>query len=316
LSTSDGASRPLLPLHQKILDKIDVDQSTSTPPASADELSQVREFLTGQLQQLLTDSGLEGEIVIDRYNLGNLLNCAATSQSSREDFSWSALFASRSLGIAAIEQQLTARHASLRAALDSVIAAEVRSQTSLGDWIANLTKAQTSAVVARASSWSNRVWLSFPWQHFERIDIHRRPVWHRPLGYGSQVITKARPDLSIHVPHHETRERVVVTFGWPDAQISRLDALVLALDTERPPSRIVSIYPPSGDVVALDFTGTALRTASSELVAAARAAASDTPAESPGTHCWTCGRRSDCMVGVAWTSAQVRRRAGIPDLDR
>jgi hypothetical protein len=200
----------------------------------------------------------------------------------------------------------------VRASIDEAIV----SGYNLGQWLASLGQPELAATLASASTWCSRAWVSVPWRELGSIRFHYAPIWHRPLGYGTSIVLKARPDASILIRGTRAQERVVLSVGWPDPVVARLDALVLALDTGRVPLRMVTVYPPSGKTDVLAVNQDVLFDGANEVVRPVEAlvpAWNDGPlSEIPGRQCWTCDRRDTCRTGTKWMESQVQRVGGIP----
>ncbi len=283
------------------------------PHVSKPELTEIRSELSERLRPLV--GGLASDSIhLDRYTLPAALECPASSE--REPFDWNAPFAARSLGLPALSMMVRSGDADPSRSVQRAIAEAIEEHKSLGDWLAALDDPGMAATVSAALSWASRAWIAVPWGTLGKMRFGFGPIWIRPLGFDTPVVLRGRPDATVLVRGSRAEERVLVTAGWPDPVVIRLDALVVALDTRRAPLRTVTVNPASGRVLAIDVDGPILRAAVNDIVTAtaalAPAARGGTLEEVPGPRCWHCGRRPDCATGISWVATQQRRVGGIP----
>ena len=187
---------------------------------------------------------------------------------------------------------------------------------SVGEWLGGLDGVGHAAVVAAAVTWCARALVAVPWSSFPSLRFGIDAVWHRPLGSGSLVVMRGRPDATVLIRRHPVTEQVLVVLGAFDEAIGRLDALTVACKLGRTPLRVVFVQASSGQVDRLDVDVDLLDAAiddAERAVAALVPAAQGQPAEEiPSGRCWSCDRRDRCVTGTAWMAAQPRRVAGVP----
>jgi hypothetical protein len=284
------------------------------PLVSRADLVALRDDLKQRVAPLATGLGDGVEIHVDRYALPAALSCPASAQ--RGEFEWSAPLAARTLGLPAVATMCHGGDADVAAAVAGSLAEAIDQQRSIGAWLSTLDPAGRAAVSMAAATWCARAWVAVPWTHLGTVRFGFDAVWHRPLGFGSAVVVRGRPDARVMLRQGRTTERVLLNLAMFDPAVVGLDALMEAFDTRRAPLRAVVVHAPSGRVDAVDVDVDLLRRAVDDVVAAVEAmvpAASGQPAaEVPGQRCWSCDRRDECATGTSWMAIQPRRVAGIP----
>lgn len=303
-----------LPVHLGAVREAILGGLPDEPMVSSRQLAGLRHELKERLSAIAGIQSSGEELHVDRYVLPSALRCPASSE--RDSFEWTAPFAARSLGLPTLSRMARCAHPDVMEALEATIAEAIAEEKSLGLWLSGLDAPARAATVAVASSWASRAWVAVPWREIGKVRFHSGPIWHRPLGFGSSVILRGRPDGLVLVRSSWAQGRVVLTIGWPDSVVTRLDSLVVSLDSRPVPLRAVTVHPGSGTIDAVDVNHALLKQAVDDVVAAIEGL-SPTPdasplAELPGPHCRYCHRLADCRTGSGWAATQAPRIAGIP----
>ncbi len=303
-----------LPAHLDAVREAVLGDLPAEPAVSSREVAELRTVLTRRLSSIEAVSCSALEFHIDRYVLPAALRCPASSE--RDPFEWTAPFAARSLGLPAVSWMVRSARPDVVEAIEVAVAEATSEGKSLGLWLSTLDPPARAAVVAAAMSWASRAWLSVPWREIGRMRFNFGPIWHRPLGFDTNVILRGRPDALVLVRGARAQERILVTVGWPDRVVTRLDALVVCLDGRRAPLRVVTVHPASGRIERVDVDHALLAQAVDDVVDAisglAPIADGSLLAELPGPHCWYCHRLDECRAGAGWVARQTQRIAGIP----
>jgi len=303
-------------VHQRpIVGAFDVPRSD--PAVSTRELADLAQGLAKRLSSSLPPDA--GPLEIDRRRLVEALRCPARAEAWPDGpFEWSAVKAHRRLGLRA----LRAMHRSGQQYPDALegaaraIELEIDEGTRLGEWLARLSPAGRSAVLAAASGFAARHWIALPWDRCRRVQFgsHRHRV---PLPEpAKQVTLDLRLDATIFVSDPPEAERVIVSMGQTPPEALRFDTLASSLHLMRAPRRAISVDPAAGQPSSVDVDAALLEAAVDDLVRAARALTDRTSGGDlralPGSACPRCPSLARCGPGVGWVAAQTRRVAGIP----
>ena len=223
-------------VHQRpIVGAFDVPRSD--PAVSTRELADLAQGLAKRLSSSLPPDA--GPLEIDRRRLVEALRCPARAEAWPDGpFEWSAVKAHRRLGLRA----LRAMHRSGQQYPDALegaaraIELEIDEGTRLGEWLARLSPAGRSAVLAAASGFAARHWIALPWDRCRRVQFgsHRHRV---PLPEPAEQVTlDLRLDATIFVSDPPVAERVIVSMGQTPPEALRFDTLASSLHLMRAPS--------------------------------------------------------------------------------
>lgn len=277
----------------------------------AQTIQQIRADLRGQLRDVLVGDPIQERIKVDRYTLRSALACPASAAPT--EFRPNAIITSKALGLRALE--LTRADPDPAACVARAIDEAVTTRRWMADFLDGQGEAARATTVAFALSWLNRALTHVPWTELGRVTFLHLATWHSPLGYGSGVALVGRPDAFLTPGDTSTRDRVALSFGWPDSDAAALDALVVALDTGSAPRRCLISYAPAGTVHAIDVTKEVLATAVTNVVTAVAAlvpsARGERPYALPNSRCWNCAHSDGCAEGQTWMAEQPRRRSGL-----
>lgn len=305
---------PELPGHLAAVRDAVLEGLPDEPLLSHASLGRIRGELKRRMQPHATGLGEGVEIHVHRHVLPAALVCPASA--TEDEFEWMAPLAARSLGLPAVASMYRGPDVDVGGAVDASIAEALEEQKSIGVWLAELDGTERAVTAAAASTWAARAWVAVPWAAFANVRFGLDSVWQRPLGFGSAIVLRGRPDASVLVRRRKATERVLLDLGRFDPVVARLDALTVALKVGRAPLRVVTVHPASGAVDAIDVDVAVLDQAVDDIEAAvgalAPAARGEAGAEVPGRQCWSCDRADECATGAAWRASQPRRIAGIP----
>lgn len=299
--------------HQERVRAALLDGLPEGPAVSSDQIIVLRAAMREGTETALRNAGAVADVRVDRQVLPRLLRCPASAIG--DPFAWTATFANRTLGIGALELIVRDR-LNVKDALTRVLADAIGRGGDLGDWLAGQAPPARAATVSAASTWVNRALVAVPWRALGQqiaFDVRTR---YPPLGRNSPVVYCGRTDAEFHWRGARARESVLLSVGWPDPVVARLDLLIRTLETGRAPLRHVAVYPATGAVTITQVDVEALERGVEECVAAASALVDirrgEPPATDPGGHCWWCSQLPDCAAGQAWTLSQPVRIGGIP----
>lgn len=284
------------------------------PLVSHASLGRIRGELRKRVEPFATGLAEGVEVHVDRYSLRAALVCPASAE--RGEFEWTAPTAARSVALPAVSSLARGGDHDPLEAVNRSIAEAIDEQRSVGQWLGELDGIGRATTVAAAVTWCARAMVAVPWQSFDNLRFGFDAVWHRPLGFGSAIVMRGRPDASVLLRRGRMTETVLLDLGAADPVVAGLDALMASLKVGRAPLRIVFVRAASGRVDAIDVDVDLLDAAVDHLVSAVEslvAPAQGLPAaERPGRQCWSCDRRDRCATGMPWMAAQPRRVAGIP----
>ena len=273
------------------------DDLPEEPEIDSALLARVRQQLADSLAVAANDSS-GAELRIDSFRLKAALDCPASAQ-QESGFRWSTLFAARGLGLGAL-RDLPEGRVDLMVAVHQQIEAEIANGKSLGTWLASLEPPALGAVVASASTWAARAWVSAPWRSLERVVFTPQSTWHRPVPRSNALVLVGRPDATLIVRGPRALERVLVRIGNEDTLAAELDVLVTSLDRGRAPLRYVTISPANGRVSVEAVNEESLRSAVDRVESAFAILAGHATDTTPGSHSRWCKLRRACGSGTDW----------------
>jgi hypothetical protein len=205
-----------------------------------------------------------------------------------EPFSWKPAFARRSLGLAAIDACLNRRYSTPGEATGPVADEAVAEWRRTGwrafhwePWMAALSPAARSVVLAEASTWATALWSSIDWRPFGDLIRLGGPddQWVCPAA--RTVRLKGRSEVQIPLepaPPDGRRDRMSKTTllsaasgvpanGW-EAELGFLALVASLRSPTRPvPSRVVGIWPDAGEHRSVDTTPAILAAAVDRVIA-------------------------------------------------
>jgi hypothetical protein len=174
-------------------------------------------------------------------------------------FAWSARTARRTIGLAAVRSLLAGEartpHEAVRARVaysDRDVRDGGRTVSQLDRWVASLSDAGRSAVVAEAVTWATRLWCALDWSALgEPVVVGRDHWWDSP--HSALLALRGRADVRTGVAHlvvlsGPRRESVRAEL----ALVALVDALRARADAEPAPGRVVGWWPDSGRIVRLE----------------------------------------------------------------
>jgi hypothetical protein len=174
-------------------------------------------------------------------------------------FAWSARTARRTFGLAAVRSLLAGEartpHEAVRARMaysDRGVRDGGRTVSQLDRWVASLSDAGRSAVMAEAVTWATRLWLALDWSALgEPVVVGRDHWWDSP--HSALLALRGRADVRTRAAHlvvlsGPRRESVRAEL----ALVALVDALRARAEAEPAPGRIIGWWPDSGHIVRLE----------------------------------------------------------------
>lgn len=316
IGTEHHLAAPLeLPRHQQAVLAAVRDGLSTSSPVTAEQLGALCAFLE---ERLPANPGRgDGPVRIGRYEWLHALECPARAKP--EPFQWDVAKASRRLGLGALTRmhQARQRYPDALEAVSGAIDREIRDDTSLGDWLSDLGTSEIAAVSCHVAAWTARHWLAVPWSCFERVQFGARSTRYSPPPSHGGVSIQYRLDAAIFVTGPPSTERIMVAFGSSrHSRALRLDVLLLTLQVQRAPLRIVTVDSTSGEVSSADVDQEMLMSSARDLLTVVADLVDlktiSKTREIPGQYCAYCWRLFQCGTGRGWVSAHARRVAGIP----
>ncbi len=206
-----------------------------------------------------------------------------------EPFFWKPVFVRRSLGLSAIDGCLQRRFSTPGEAIGPIADQAVAEWRRTGwrtfhwePWMAALSPAARSAVLAEAATWSTALWSSIDWRPFGGSIRLGGPddQWvcpaARTVRLKGRCEVRLRSETSGQGDRTENTTLVSVASGIPangwEAELGFL-ALVASLrsPTRPAPARVVGVWPDAGESRSVDITFATLAAAVDRVIACIRA---------------------------------------------
>ena len=312
---ADAPSGEVAAHRRPIVGALDIPRSD--PAVSVRQLDDLARTLSERLAAALPPDS--GPLEVDRRRLVEALRCPARTEGEPDGpFEWSAVKAHRRLGLRAL-QAMHRSHQRYPDALEGAgraIDLEIDEASRLGEWLARLSPAGRSAVLAAASGFAARHWIALPWDRCGRVQFGSRRHRVSLPEPAERVTLGLRLDATIFVSEPPDADRVIVSMGQTPAEALRFDVLASSLHLRRVPRRAIAVDPAAGQPSSVDVDAALLETAAEDLVRAARALTDRTEDGGlralPGPSCPRCPNLGRCAPGGGWVAARTRRVAGIP----
>lgn len=249
------------------------------PAADPRRLDEVRALVERRVLPIAGRLREGGEVRIDAYRLTAVP--AGAEPGGGDRFVHSPRTCRRAIGSAAVERCLRGEAPGPAAAVDEVVAAGIAEAEHpgpgagapwWGSWVASLSPPAQAVVRAEALAWATDVWSALDWDRIgTRVTVGPRPArWH-VQGRG-RVSFEGRGDVTVW---SAGRPALLVVAGgvasgaWRTGLAWPALVAALAYGERALPSRVVGLWPASGQVRILPVDGPALVEAAEAGVAAA-----------------------------------------------
>ncbi len=257
-------------------------------PIGPSDRRRVHHRLLGAVPALVEDLAAGDQIVVTLPLLRQADRDPESLAAPEEPFSWKPAFVRRSLGLSAIDACLNRRYSTPGEATGPVADVAVAEWSRTGwrtfhwePWMAALSPAARSAVLAEAATWATALWSSIDWRPFGRSIRLGGPddQWACPAARTVRLKGRCEVRVPLDPAHRDGRRDptssttlISVASGIPangwEAELGFLALVASLRSPTRPvPSRVVGVWPDAGEHRLVDVTPGTLAAAVDRVIA-------------------------------------------------